>query len=635
MRNRGIRRVAVGARCRDGRAEAAGVPGLRLGGRRPAGGRRSGRREEGRETGQPGEGAGRAAAAGRFDGHRAHPLGHPWRPHGRQRAPAPRQRGPGRRRPQRHHRELRGAPDRAGRARPCAELRDGHRGRRPSAGRGVLGDRRPRRGDAAGVPAPGGRVHAGRGARRRPGRGGRRTPQLPAGGRRRRGRGVPGLGRRRVHRAHPLGDRAGPGPGGGAAPGRRDRHRLRRPPRRGAHLPRGLGRLGRREGRLRLLHAQGDRRAAQGGRRHPPRPDRPVGFAHPGRAADLPDRAARDRQGRDRGVRDGLPRRADRQVRHRALDADPLRGGAGQRVPLPGPDPGQPLPGDRHLPVRRDHGHPDGPAARPRAGLQGAGHLQHQRLHHPARVGRGALHARGARGRRRLHQGVPHPAGRLLPGRPLPGPGARHQVGRRGPRRDQGPVPDLGRGRARPGDHGAGPGAGPHAGRQGHRALPGPARRLPGRPRRRAQAQGTRLHARRGLRGGRAEARPDRADRGGHAGGGGRAVAARPLPPARQDRLQHPGDPGARGAHHRDRRGGGRGGRPVRRPPDPHPGHAHPAAAGGGHRAAPGLRLRAGRRAGQRGGPAAEPGEVGDGGVAAPPVLSGRRSLRPRRSTGP
>lgn len=50
MRNRGIRRVAVGARCRDGRAEATGVPGIRLGGRRPAGGRRSGRREEGRET---------------------------------------------------------------------------------------------------------------------------------------------------------------------------------------------------------------------------------------------------------------------------------------------------------------------------------------------------------------------------------------------------------------------------------------------------------------------------------------------------------------------------------------------------------------------------------------------------------
>ena len=29
----------------------------------------------------------------------------------------------------------------------------------------------------------------------------------------------------------------------------------------------------------------------------------------------------------------------DRQVRHRALDPHPVRGGAGERVPLPGPDP--------------------------------------------------------------------------------------------------------------------------------------------------------------------------------------------------------------------------------------------------------------------------------------------------------
>ena len=61
-----------------------------------------------------------------------------------------------------------------------------------------------------------------------------------------------------------------------------------------------------------------------------------------------------------------------------------------------------------------------------------------------------------------------------------------------------------------------------------HRALPRPPRRLPGRARRRAQAQGARLHARRGLRRRRAQARPDRADRGGPAGRRDRAVAARP-----------------------------------------------------------------------------------------------------------
>ncbi len=67
----------IGARCRDGRTEAAGVPGLRLGGCRRAGGRRAGRGEEGREAGQPGEGAGRPAAADGLDRHRPR-----WATHG-------------------------------------------------------------------------------------------------------------------------------------------------------------------------------------------------------------------------------------------------------------------------------------------------------------------------------------------------------------------------------------------------------------------------------------------------------------------------------------------------------------------------------------------------------------------------
>ena len=48
--------------------------------------------------------------------------------------------------------------------------------------------------------------------------------------------------------------------------------------------------------------------------------------------------------------------------------------------------------------------------------------------------------------------------------------------------------------------------------------LPRPRRQLPDRARGRAQAQGDLLHPRRGLPGGRDEARPDRADRRGHAG---------------------------------------------------------------------------------------------------------------------
>ena len=95
--------------------------------------------------------------------------------------------------------------------------------------------------------------------------------------------------------------------------------------------------------------------------------------------------------------------------------------------------------------------------------------------------------------------------------------------------------------------------------RREHDPLPRPARRLPGRAGGRAQAQGARLHPRRGLRRRRAQARADRADRPGHAGRRRRPVAAQPRVGARQGRLQHPGGPRPRGAHHRDRRGGRRG----------------------------------------------------------------------------
>ena len=85
-----------------------------------------------------------------------------------------------------------------------------------------------------------------------------------------------------------------------------------------------------------------------------------------------------------------------------------------------------------------------------------------------------------------------------------------------------------------------------------------PARRLPGRAGGRAQAQGAGLHARRGLRGRRAQARADRADRPGHAGGLRGAVAGRARHAARQDRVEHPGGTRPRRPHDRDRRGGRR-----------------------------------------------------------------------------
>ena len=68
----------------------------------------------------------------------------------------------------------------------------------------------------------------------------------------------------------------------------------------------------------------------------------------------------------------------------------PLRGRAGQRVPLPRPDPDPVHAGHRDLPVRRDDGHADGRPARPRAAGPGAGDLQRERLDDPARVRRGA-----------------------------------------------------------------------------------------------------------------------------------------------------------------------------------------------------------------------------------------------------
>ena len=88
------------------------------------------------------------------------------------------------------------------------------------------------------------------------------------------------------------------------------------------------------EGRLRLVHAQGDRRAAQGDPRH-------VGGAHAGRspgAGRAPDprrRVARGLEGVRRGVRHRLPLRPRREVRDRALDPPAGRDRDRERVPLP------------------------------------------------------------------------------------------------------------------------------------------------------------------------------------------------------------------------------------------------------------------------------------------------------------
>ena len=98
-----------------------------------------------------------------------------------------------------------------------------------------------------------------------------------------------------------------------------------------------------------------------------------------GRDPDLRGRAARGRQDRRHRLRHRLLRRAGREVRDRALDPDPVRGRAGQRVPLPRPDRRTDDPGRRDQPVGRDGRHADGHPARPGAEGPGAGDLQHQR----------------------------------------------------------------------------------------------------------------------------------------------------------------------------------------------------------------------------------------------------------------
>ena len=290
--------------------------------------------------------------------------------------------------------------------------------------------------------------------------GARRNSPLVVG--RRRGRELPRLRRRRLRRPHPRGARARPGPG-------RHHHADVRStitdfagaPGRGSAVHRRLGHLGRGEGRLRPVHAEGDRGAAQGRCRLPARPDQ-QGLPPPARRD--PHRRghpALHQQGRRHRLRHGGERRHGREVRDRALDAAAGRGRAGQRVPLPRPDRRPGLARHRHLAVGRDHGHPHGPAAREGAGGQDARHLQHGRLDDPARVGRGPVHLRRAGDRGRLDQGVPHADHRRVPRRPVPRAGARHDVRGRDPVRPRRAGRHAEQGRPRPRHDRAGARAGP------------------------------------------------------------------------------------------------------------------------------------------------------------------------------
>ena len=203
--------------------------------------------------------------------------------------------------------------------------------------------------------------------------------------------------------------------------------RLRRQPGRGLAVPGRLGPRRRREGRLRLLHAQGDPGAAGGGRGHAARPVRGR-QGRAGRAADGRAGAPRRGQGVRRRLRHRVPLGADREVRDRALDPDPGRGRDGLGVPLPGPGAGPGHAGRRDLAERGDRGHAGGGPAR--AGTEGARarDLQRQRRADPAGVRRGALHQGRAGDRGGRDQDVPGPARGDAAGRAGAGRREGHEV---------------------------------------------------------------------------------------------------------------------------------------------------------------------------------------------------------------
>ena len=268
----------------------------------------------------------------------------------------------------------------------------------------------------------------------RPGR--RGPPQLAAGRRARRGRELPRLRRRRVHRAHPRGARARPGPG---------RH----------HHPRGRRASPAstaRPPRARRYHVDWDLSAAEKDGHdwfmrkeiyEQPRAvaDSLLGRRTPSGALQLDEMRLSDQELRDidkiiiiacgtsfyagmvakyaieHWTRIPVEVELASEFRYRDPILDLLDAGG------------------RDQPVRRDRRHAAGDPARAGAAVQGAGDLQHQRLDDPARVRRGDLHPRRPGDRGRVDQGLPDPAGRLLPARALPRAGQGHPVRRRDRRR--------------------------------------------------------------------------------------------------------------------------------------------------------------------------------------------------------
>ena len=273
VRNHRIRRAKGVQAAAAARPRAARIPRLRLSRDRAPRSRRARVRPRDRQPPEL-EGGGGTERLEVQSRPRPHALGDARRRHRGERAPADRlRRHQDVDRPERDRRELpraAGGPDRRG---AHVHLRD-RRGDRLAPDRAPL-RRRSHRGGPAHVRRARGPLHLRRHPPRPPGRPRRGPAPDAARGRDRQRRDVPRLERGRV----PEGDAPGAVP-------RRRRHRHDHARRLGLHPRRRLcgrarsgrarlGRRGRREGRLRDVHAQGDLRAVRGRRRDDRRPRPP------------------------------------------------------------------------------------------------------------------------------------------------------------------------------------------------------------------------------------------------------------------------------------------------------------------------------------------------------------------------
>ena len=251
--------------------------------------------------------------------------------------------------------------------------------------------------------------------------------EAPLGGRSRRRRDVHRLGAGRLSAAHAAHQRARRRRRGRAA-GRRRRVQRPRRPAAGAAGRRGrLGRRRRREGRLRDVHAQGDPRAARGAARHDRRPPARRRHRRSERGRHRRRAVAPHTAHLHRRLRHQLPRRAHRELRHRAARA---RAGADrrrQRVPLPPAGARRRDAGHRHHAVGRDARHAGRHASGARGRSAGAGAHQHHGQPGDARRRLRHVHARRPRDRRGGDQDARRPGRRAAAARPAPGVGARRQ----------------------------------------------------------------------------------------------------------------------------------------------------------------------------------------------------------------